>query len=96
MPDSAHGAGKLGAGCIAVLVGKGVDPRAVGYPGMGTAGLVGPLMTWQVMIQTEDPMIVLVKIIVIQFVLPAVITLGISEFMRKKGWIRQGDMKLEL
>ena len=64
--------------------------------GMGTAGLVGPLMTWQVMIQTEDPMIVLVKIIVIQFVLPAVITLGISEFMRKKGWIRQGDMKLEL
>jgi predicted membrane protein, putative toxin regulator len=41
-------------------------------------------------------MIVLVKIIVIQFVLPAVITLGISEFMRKKGWIRQGDMKLEL
>ena len=64
--------------------------------GMGTAGLVGPLMTWQVMIQTEDPMVVLVKIIVIQFVLPAVITLGISEFMRKKGWIRQGDMKLEL
>ena len=58
--------------------------------GMGTAGLVGPLMTWQVMIQTEDPMIVLVKIIVIQFVLPAVITLGISEFMRKKGWIRPG------
>ena len=53
-------------------------------------------MTWQVMIQTEDPMVVLVKIIVIQFVLPAVITLGISEFMRKKGWIRQGDMKLEL
>lgn len=33
--------------------------------GMGTAGLVGPLMTWQVMIQTEDPMVVLVKIIVI-------------------------------
>ena len=64
--------------------------------GMGTAGLVDRLMTWQVMIQTEDPMIVLVKIIVIQFVLPAVITLGISEFMRKKGWIRQGDMKLEL
>ena len=64
--------------------------------GMGTAGLVGPLMKWKVMNQTEDPMIVLVKIIVIQFVLPAVITLGISEFMRKKGWIRQGDMKLEL
>ena len=37
MPDSAHGAGKLGAGCVAVLVGKSADPRAVGDPGMGTA-----------------------------------------------------------
>lgn len=64
--------------------------------GMGTAGLVGPLMTWQVMIQTEEPMIVLIKIIVIQFVLPAILTLGISEFMRKKNWIKFGEMKLEL
>ena len=64
--------------------------------GMGTAGLVGPLMTWQVMVQTEQPLIVLVKIIVIQILLPAVLTLGISEFMRKKNWIHYGDMKLEL
>lgn len=64
--------------------------------GMGTAGLVGPLMTWQVMTQTEDPTVVLFKIILIQFVLPAVVTLLISEFMRKRGWIHQGDMKLEL
>lgn len=64
--------------------------------GMGTAGLVGPLMTWQVMIQTEDPTMVLIKIIAIQFVLPAVLTLAISEFMRKRGWIRKGDMKLDL
>ena len=63
--------------------------------GMGTAGLVGPLMTWQVMTQSEAEMIVLVKIILIQFVLPAVITLLISEFMRKKKWIHFGDMKLE-
>lgn len=64
--------------------------------GMGTAGLVGQLMTWQVMIQTEAPMIVLVKIVVIQILLPAFVTLGISEFMRKKGWIRFGDMRLDL
>ena len=51
--------------------------------GMGTAGLVGPLMTWQVMTQTEPGTIVLFKIILIQFVLPAVLTLLISEFMRK-------------
>ncbi|HJB82397.1 MAG TPA: PTS sugar transporter subunit IIC [Candidatus Mediterraneibacter intestinavium] len=64
--------------------------------GMGTAGLVGPLMTWQVMTQSEPELIVFAKIILIQFILPAVLTLLISEFMRKKRWIRSGDMKLEL
>jgi len=64
--------------------------------GMGTAGLVGQIMTWQTMTAVEPPMVVLVKIIVMQIALPAVVTLLISEFMRKKGWIRQGDMKLEL
>ncbi|MCI7181606.1 MAG: PTS sugar transporter subunit IIC [Schaedlerella sp.] len=64
--------------------------------GMGTAGLVGQIMTWQVMTQTEDPTIVMIKIIVIQILLPAILTLAISEFMRKKKWIRQGDMKLDL
>lgn len=64
--------------------------------GMGTAGLVGPIMTWQVMTQTEDPMIVLIKIIAIQVLLPAVLTFAFSEFMRKKKWIRYGDMKLDL
>ena len=63
--------------------------------GMGTAGLVGQIMTWQTMTAVEPPMIVLVKIIVIQIVLPAVVTLLISEFMRKKNWIRFGDMKLD-
>ena len=64
--------------------------------GMGTAGLVGQIMTWQVMTQTEAPMIVLIKILAIQILLPAVVTLEISEFMRKKKWIRYGDMKLSL
>lgn len=63
--------------------------------GMGTAGLVGQIMTWQTMTAVEAPMIVFVKIIVIQIILPAVVTLLISEFMRKKNWIRFGDMKLD-
>ena len=63
--------------------------------GMGTAGLVGQIMTWQTMIQTESAQMVLIKILLIQIVLPAVVTLGISEFMRKKDWIKTGDMKLE-
>lgn len=63
--------------------------------GMGTAGLVGQIMTWQTMIQTEAAAVVLGKILLIQVILPAVVTLVISEFMRKKGWIKFGDMKLE-
>lgn len=64
--------------------------------GMGTAGLVGQIMTWQTMIASESPMVVLIKILVIQIILPAIVTLGISEFMRKKNWIQFGDMKLDL
>ncbi len=64
--------------------------------GMGTAGLVGQIMTYQTMAPLEGGAVVLAKIIVMHFVLPAAVTLGISEFMRKRGWIRQGDMKLEL
>ena len=63
--------------------------------GMGTAGLVGQIMTWQTMTATEPPMAVLVKILVIQIILPAVISLMVSEFMRKRHWIEFGDMKLE-
>ena len=64
--------------------------------GMGTAGLVGQIMTWQVMTQTEAPVVVLLKILLIQIVLPAALTFGFSEFMRRKKWIRFGDMKLDL
>lgn len=64
--------------------------------GMGTAGLVGQIMTWQVMTATEPPTVVLIKILAIQIVLPALVTLAISEAMRKWGWIKQGDMKLDL
>lgn len=64
--------------------------------GMGTAGLVGQIMTWQTMTAAETPEVVLVKILLIQILLPAVMTLLISEFMRKKKWIAFGDMKLEL
>lgn len=64
--------------------------------GMGTAGLVGQIMTWQTMVPSEPATIVLIKILVIQIILPAVMTLAISEFMRKNNWIKFGDMKLDL
>lgn len=62
--------------------------------GMGTSGLVGPLMTWQVMGASEPALIVLGKILLMQLILPAAVTLAISEFMRKRNWIGFGDMKL--
>lgn len=64
--------------------------------GMGSAGFVGQIMTWQTMIQYDAPTVVLVKILLLQFVLPALITLAVSEFMRKKSWIKKGDMALDL
>ncbi|MFV0363361.1 MAG: PTS transporter subunit IIC [Suipraeoptans sp.] len=71
----------------------GMTSNATGS-GMGTAGLVGPIMAYQTMIETGDPTVVMIKIIVLLFVLPAVVTLLFSELMRKIGWIKQGDMKL--
>ncbi len=63
--------------------------------GMGTSGLVGQFGTWAAM-SGEGAVIVLLKMLLLHIVLPAVLSLAISEFMRKKGWIKPGDMKLNL
>ena len=44
--------------------------------GMGSAGLVGQIMTYQTMTAFESPVLVLIKIVVFHFLLPAVITMG--------------------
>lgn len=64
--------------------------------GMGTAGFVGQIMTWQTMVPGEDPMIVLAKIAVMHFLLPGILSLLIANGLRKLGWIRPGDMKLDM
>ena len=51
--------------------------------GMGTAGFVGQIMTWQTMTVSEDPVIVLVKILLLHFALPGLLSFVISEKMRK-------------
>ena len=64
--------------------------------GMGTSGLVGQFMTYSAMVDSGvSPAVVMIEIIVMHFIAPALITLAISEFMRKKKWISFGDMKLE-
>lgn len=64
--------------------------------GMGSAGLVGQIMTYQTMAAFESPVLVLVKIVVFHFLLPAVVTMGVARGMRKMGYIHNGDMKLEV
>ncbi len=64
--------------------------------GMGSAGFVGQIMTYQTMVATESGTTVMLKILLMHFILPAVITLAISEYMRKKGIIKDGDMKLDI
>ncbi|MCY6484182.1 PTS sugar transporter subunit IIC [Clostridium aestuarii] len=64
--------------------------------GMGTSGLVGPLGTFTAMQGTEVAYTLILKIILLQFIAPAVLSFIFSEFMRKKGWIKFGDMDLSL
>ena len=65
--------------------------------GMGTAGLIGQITTFQTMVAAGvAPAVVLLEILLLHFILPAVLSLAISEFMRKKKWIADGDMKLSV
>ena len=64
--------------------------------GMGTAGLVGPIETFMTMYPTVGIPLTLLLIALFCFILPAALTLAVSELMRKIGWIKQGDLKLDL
>lgn len=73
----------------------GMTSNATGS-GMGTAGLVGPIMAYQTMSPTIGSGTALLQIAFMYFILPAVLSLIVSEFMRKKDWIKLGDMKLDV
>ena len=69
--------------------------NAVGS-GMGTAGLVGPINAYHVMVETGlDPALVILEILLLCFILPGLIAWGVAELMRKLKWLKSGDMKLE-
>lgn len=61
--------------------------------GMGTCGLVGPIGIFTDM---GFGLMSSLGVLVCCIVLPAAVSLGISEIMRKTGAIKYGDMKLEL
>ena len=62
--------------------------------GMGTSGLVGQIMTYQTMTATEEPVLVILKIIVFHFLLPGLLSYVIYRGMRNMGYIKDGQMKL--
>lgn len=73
------------------------DMRNTGiFAGMGTAGFVGQIGTWNAMAAAQGALPTAIKMLVLHIVLPAALTLLISEGMRKAGLIKPGDMKLEL
>ena len=61
--------------------------------GMGTSGLVGQIGTFTDMGFTLDT---LWKVLLIQIVLPAVLTILIDQVLRRTGKIKDGDYKLDL
>ena len=65
--------------------------------GMGSAGFVGQIAAYGAM--TADGMssvMALLLILLMHFILPAAITLAVSEIMRKIGLISKGDMALNM
>ncbi|WP_059104029.1 PTS transporter subunit IIC [Shouchella shacheensis] len=82
------------AGAVAAPVGTmafNLVSNAAGS-GMGTSGMVGPIMTFSEMgFSTE----VVLAALVAYILLPAVVSLAASEWMRKAGYIKLNDMKIE-
>ena len=62
--------------------------------GMGTSGLVGQFGAYAAMKDQMNITSFLLIIAIMHFILPAIISLIISEWMRKKKWIKPGDMLL--
>lgn len=64
--------------------------------GMGTSGLVGQFGTFAAMSGINNGGMIIIKMLILHIILPAAVTLLISEYMRKKCYIKPGDMKLDL
>ena len=61
--------------------------------GMGTCGLVGPI---GVINSTENTPFMWIGLALVCIVLPAILALVFNEIMRKLGWIKTGDMTLDV
>lgn len=62
--------------------------------GMGTSGLVGQFGAWAAMSDSVPVWPLLAQILIVQFVLPAVISIAVAWVLRTIGWIRPDDLRL--
>ena len=64
--------------------------------GMGTCGLVGQIGVYTGWIESGKAVTAFdwIGLVLICFVLPAVLSTIFCEVLRKKGWIKEGDLKL--
>ena len=72
----------------------GMTNNAAGA-GMGTSGLVGPIGCWATMSATTDHTLLLAEIVGMYFVAPAILSLIIHFAMKRAGWVKEGDLKLQ-
>lgn len=63
---------------------------------MGTAGLVGVFGTIEASVGAVDTWLLVTGIVLLMFVLPAVLSWLFCLILRKAGWIKENDLKLEL
>ena len=62
--------------------------------GMGTSGLVGQFGAFSAMSEQIGTVPTLLEILLMHFILPAAMTFGFYLLLRKMGWIKDGDLRL--
>ena len=62
--------------------------------GMGTCGLVGQIGTYNAMKGSFSSESILIKILILHFIAPAILSYAIYYFLKIKGWIKEGDLKI--
>lgn len=64
--------------------------------GMGTSGLVGQFGAFAAMSGTMPQWQIWVEVLLMHFIAPAILMLLIDFALRKMGWIKEGDMKINV
>lgn len=62
--------------------------------GMGTRGFAGQISAYYAMAWDKGTVATMILIFLMHIILPGVISLGVSELLRKINWIKGGDMKV--